>query len=255
MEETMIDRTNFMETLRSVAELTRTSHEPLSREEVMSYFSDIELTKEQQELVYQYILQPKEEEQQGEELQEEVQQENEELEESEEKSHLFELYQEDIKSLPSISKEEESKLYIRLSKGDEEAVQLLVDLWLPRVVAMLNDYRIHQVNMEDLLQEGNLGLISVLSRLLGDSQVTRVEEYIRESIKKAMEDYIDESVEDKDWESTVVAKATLVHEATEALARELGRTPTIQELSEYTRLSIEEIEDVIKLSETSKDGK
>ena len=44
----MIDKTNFMETLRSVVELARTSNEPLSREEVMSYFSDMELTKEQQ---------------------------------------------------------------------------------------------------------------------------------------------------------------------------------------------------------------
>ena len=251
----MIDKTNFMETLRSVAELTRTSHEPLSREEVMSYFSDIELTKEQQELVYQYILQPKDEEQQEEEFQEVEQPKNEQQEDSEQKSNLFDMYQEDIKNLPTISKEEESNLYIRLSKGDKEAIQLLVDLWLPRVVAMLKEYDIYQVNMEDLLQEGNLGLISVLSRLLGDNQVTRVEEYIRESIKKAMEDYIDESVEDKDWESTVVAKATLVHEATEALAGELKRTPTIQELSEYSRLSIEEIEDVIKLSEISKDGK
>ena len=45
----MLDRNSFMETLRSVAEIRRTSTEPLSKEEVLKYFEGMELTEEQYE--------------------------------------------------------------------------------------------------------------------------------------------------------------------------------------------------------------
>ena len=43
----MLDRTAFMETLRAVAEVCRTSAEPLPKEEILKYFEDMELTEEQ----------------------------------------------------------------------------------------------------------------------------------------------------------------------------------------------------------------
>ena len=56
----MLDRNSFMETLRAVAELCRTSTEPLSKEEILKHFDDIELTEEQVEMIYQYLQLPPE---------------------------------------------------------------------------------------------------------------------------------------------------------------------------------------------------
>lgn len=245
----MIDKINFMETLRSVAELTRTSSLPMTREEVMSYFKDMDLSKEQQEMVYQYILQPHDEE-------EDVADATQDTESTEEEtvvneggeSHLFAMYKEDVSQLPEVSKEEEEELYTLLSMGDDKAVQALADLWLPQVLTIVEDYSKHAVNVEDLVQEGNIGLLDALSHLLGDREVLDAAGYIRESIQKAMEDFIDEMMDEDDWESTVVAKATLVHEANKALATELGREPNAQELSDYTKMSLEEITDILELS-------
>ena len=39
----MIDQRAFMETLRSVQEVAKASQEPLSQEEIKSYFQDMEL--------------------------------------------------------------------------------------------------------------------------------------------------------------------------------------------------------------------
>ena len=47
----MLDRNAFMETLRSVAELGRTSTEPLSKEEILKYFEGMELTEEHVEMI------------------------------------------------------------------------------------------------------------------------------------------------------------------------------------------------------------
>ena len=56
----MLDRNAFMETLRSVAELGRTSTEPLSKEEILKYFEGMELTEEHVEMIYQYLQLPPE---------------------------------------------------------------------------------------------------------------------------------------------------------------------------------------------------
>ena len=71
-------------------------------------------------------------------------------------------------------------------------------------------------------------------------------------ITHAMELYIDEVTASKDWESAVLAKTNLLHEATKYMAEEMGRIPTIEELSEYTKISREEIKDIMGLSEDAR---
>ena len=41
----MLDRNTFMETLRAVAEVCRTSTDPLSKEEILNYFEGMELIR------------------------------------------------------------------------------------------------------------------------------------------------------------------------------------------------------------------
>ncbi len=46
----------FTETLREVADIVRTSPDGLDREEVMGYFKDINLTDEQKDMVFEYLM-------------------------------------------------------------------------------------------------------------------------------------------------------------------------------------------------------
>lgn len=54
----MVDKITFLETLHSVQEIVKASPEPLTKEEIRGYFQDMELSKEQQEMVYQFLLTP-----------------------------------------------------------------------------------------------------------------------------------------------------------------------------------------------------
>ena len=56
---------------------------------------------------------------------------------------------------------------------------------------------------------------------------------------------ISELAGEDDSEHAMVGKVTLVNEAKKYLTEENGKEPTIKELSEYTRLSEEELEDKI----------
>ncbi|MBE5962194.1 MAG: hypothetical protein E7256_12580 [Lachnospiraceae bacterium] len=251
----MLDQVKFMETLRSVAEIARVSTSPLSKEEVINYF-DMELTEEQQEMVYQYILTPPQEEEEV-PAEEESKQEDAQEEEGESKlegqnSIFLEMYLEDINQVPTLSPSEESAAYIRLIEGEKDVMTAISDHWLTKVVELAKGYAAYPVNIEDLIQEGNIGLLSGLAALCGMRKKIDVAEYLKESVQKAMEDFIDENSTEDDLTSTVIAKTTLITEAKKALEKELGRECTIAELASYTRLTEEEISDILMLSNPEK---
>ena len=50
----MLDQNTFMETVREVSEIIGTASEPLSREEILSYFAAMELNETQKEMVLEY---------------------------------------------------------------------------------------------------------------------------------------------------------------------------------------------------------
>ncbi len=59
---------------------------------------------------------------------------------------------------------------------------------------------------------------------------------------------VDEELTDSDSITTILARVNLLHEATKALAEEYGRIATIEELSDFTHMSVEEIRMYVDLS-------
>lgn len=247
----MIDKIKFMETLRSVAEVAQVAEKPLTREEIISYFDDIELTDEQLTMVFQYLqnstLSEEGNDQQEHPTKVESPKENDEFEQSVANSKFLSMYLEDIDGLATLTKSEVQALYVRLIDGDGSVISKISDDWLLRVVDLAKTYSAHKVNYEDLIQEGNIGLISGINQLLGIKKMIDVEEYLKESIQKAMEDYIDEISSTDDWEATIIAKTTLINEAKKHLAEENVAIPSNKELADYTKLPEQEIEDIMRL--------
>lgn len=272
----MIDKIKFMETLRSVAEVAQVAEKPLTREEIISYFDDIELTEEQLTMVFEYLQNPTTDTKSNEQQEQEAESfENEgtdeelgefeaseyeyrptenvkpkkkdDFEQSVENSKFLSMYLEDLDSLTTLSKNEAQAMYVRLIDGDASVISKISDDWLLRVVDIAKTYSAHKVNYEDLIQEGNIGLISGINQLLGIKKMIDVEEYLKETIQKAMEDYIDEMNATDDWEATIIAKTTLINEARKHLAEENVAIPTNKELADYTKIPEQEIEDIMRL--------
>lgn len=66
----MLDQSVFTETIHEVAEIIRTSATPLSKEEILSYFKEMELNEQQESMVLEFLLTPHEEEEAEEETEE-----------------------------------------------------------------------------------------------------------------------------------------------------------------------------------------
>ena len=81
-----------------------------------------------------------------------------------ERTHTVDEYLRDISKLGMISLEEETELATRIQAGDEEAFKQLVEANLRFVVSVAKQYQGRGLELPDLINEGNLGLMKAARR-------------------------------------------------------------------------------------------
>ena len=166
----MVDQNTFTETIREVAEIIRTSAEPMSREEILGYFKDMELNTEQENMVLEFLLtpheEPEEEETEESKVDEAAEKEEEEAEDAQTgkndepedvlpDSPMFQMYLEELKNLPEYSEKEQIAMYQALLAGDESMVRKISDGWMKNVLTMAKNLALSSEGFEDVVQEGN----------------------------------------------------------------------------------------------------
>ena len=249
----------FTETLREVAEIARTSSEGLDREEVLGYFKDVELTKEQKDMVFEYLLTVQagkadsdasvhgDEEAAfsdgGTERKESVKNED---KDACRDSKALELYLEDIAKVREYDEEERERLCAELLNGSEQAAVKLSESMLKEVALLAREYASEKVGLEDLIQEGNLGIFVRLGELcgMGEDCGYDVEEEMAEAADNAIRAYVSEAAGESDAANTIAGKLNLVNEAKKFLRGQNKSEPSVQELAEYTGMSVQELDDI-----------
>ncbi|MDA0998968.1 MAG: RNA polymerase sigma factor RpoD/SigA [bacterium] len=157
------------------------------------------------------------------------------------------IYLREIRDFPLLVREEEHELAIKSQAQDTEAFNKLIRSNLRYVVSVANKYKGFGLSLEDLINEGNIGLIQAVRRFdpyRGVKLITYAVWWIRQSIMHAIADHT----------GTVrlpvkqAALANKVRQAYKQLHQELRREPTGQEISEYIHVAIPEIESVMRVS-------
>ena len=191
----MLDRNTFMETLRAVAEVCRTSTDPLSKEEILNYFEGMELKEEHVEMIYQYLQLPPEVQTGEPEPEEEEAQIVE--EEPEEENIYFKMYLDDLEQIEEMSDDEMQKAYEKLLAGDADVIGTICESWLGSIAQMAIPYATQGANLQDVIQEGNMGLLLKLSELVGAGDVPGVNASLEGAVSAAMIAYTEENLEDQ----------------------------------------------------------
>lgn len=268
----MLDQSVFTETIHEVAEIIRTSATPLSKEEILGYFKEMELNEQQENMVLEFLLTPHEEEdaEEAEETEAEEAQETAEWQDTTDasvftqsdsdkkeaetkeadclpESKMFQMYLEEISSLPVYSETKIEEMYQKLLAGDESVIHTISDSWMIKVLELAKKLAVSSEGFEDVIQEGNMALFLKLTELCGSQEKTDVEAELQNAVEEAMKSSIlAEEGEDED-EKAMVGKLALVNEAKKYLADEKGREATLSELAEYTQLTEEELSDILLL--------
>ena len=160
-------------------------------------------------------------------------------------TQALDKYFNDISKIDLINPEREAELAERIQKGDDEALNELVQSNLRFVVSVAKQYTSQGLSLSDLINEGNVGLMKAARRFdpsRGFRFISYAVWWIRQSILSAILEY-SRMVRLPANKMNLFGK---IKSARMEFIQEFERTPTTVELAELLEVSPKEIEKILE---------
>lgn len=153
------------------------------------------------------------------------------------------MYLREMGKIPMLSYEEEKELALRIAAGDQEAKNKLVEANLRLVISLAKHYQGCGLSMQDLIQEGNIGLIKAADKFeleKGFRFSTYAIWWIKQTISRAIAD-----------QSRTIRVPVHMTESINKVKRierelylKLARDPSAAEVAEALGMSEEQVKEV-----------
>ena len=160
-------------------------------------------------------------------------------------SSPLQIYLHDINDTPLLSAQEERDLAERVALGDPLAREHMVKANLRLVVNIARGYLGKGLNLEDLIEEGNLGLMRAVEGFDG-MMSTRFSTYASYWIKQSIRRAVMNNGKPIRLPAYMVSLLSKWRRATTVLTDRLGRAPSNEEVGKALRLSKKKIGIVAK---------
>lgn len=158
-------------------------------------------------------------------------------------------YMNEISKLKPLAREEEAALSRKIQDGDVKALHELVRRNLKYVVTVANKYRGCGLSLQDLIEEGNIGMIQAAKRFDGERNIkfiTYAVWWIRQAIMHSL----------AEQSGTVrlpikqAGKLYKIERKYKSLTQELEREPTTSEVAEDLGYKVDDIENIMRAYRT-----
>ena len=256
-------KVTFEEKLTQLLELAKTKKNVLDNKEILNYFHGEILSPEQLDQIYDFlenhhvdVLRMDDDEDMEPEL----------FEDGEEEEPIdvdnldlsipdgvslddpVRMYLKEIGKVPLLSPDEEIELAKKIELGDEEAKKKLAESNLRLVVSIAKRYAGRGMQLLDLIQEGNLGLIKAVEKFdyrKGYKFSTYATWWIRQAITRAIADQA----------RTIRIPVHMVEtinrlvRTQRQLVQKLGREATPEELAKELDMPVERVREIMKISQ------
>jgi len=224
----------------------------ISTAEVKAFFAGEELSEEQMNLVYDFLLSrkivvegyvKKEEEPASGEADAEPAW-------SAEEQRYLDMYMEDLSAIREEASGEWERLVAAVRGGDVTAKRRITELLMPAVCELAQKMYREGVFLQDLIQEGNLALVLAADKAdslpLNDREAGReaVLSIVRGNLQALLEEQTDVHARDK----RMVEKVEDFKDGIEILKEELGRKVYLDEAADFMNITEEEAADILKLA-------
>ncbi|MCZ6694381.1 MAG: RNA polymerase sigma factor RpoD/SigA [Bacteroidetes bacterium] len=162
-------------------------------------------------------------------------------------SKTLEKYFNEIAHEELLTPEEEVDLAIRIRQGDQIALEKLTKANLRFVVSVAKQYQHNKIPLNDLINEGNLGLVKAAKRFdetRGFKFISYAVWWIRQAIMQALA----EQSRLVRLPSNKITALSKINQAISSIEQKFEREPTNAELAELLDISIEEVRTTIRSS-------
>lgn len=167
---------------------------------------------------------------------------------------VYQMYEEEMEGIAPCSREETEALLGRLKKGEDAARTRLIEGYLGQVTAWAREYENQGVDLADLVQEGNMALMTavqayerVASSAEGahvDAFLSVAESQVREAIKRIL---AEQEKSDQTGEHLAV-EINVMNEVTRRLAEEYGREATAEEVARTMQKDVDEVKELMRMA-------
>ena len=162
-------------------------------------------------------------------------------------SESLEKYLQEISREDMISPEEEVRLAKLIKAGDQKALDKLTKANLRFVVSVAKQYQNQGLTLPDLINEGNFGLIKAAQKFdetRGFKFISYGVWWIRQSIMQALA----EQARIVRLPLNKVGLTKRISNAVSHLEQEYERPPSLEELSTYLNVDIDEVSDMMNVA-------
>ena len=180
-------------------------------------------------------------------MEEEFEEETIEEAEEGEKEPAISFYMEELADMEELLKEEEERLLELHQMGDTVAQNRLVEGNLKQVIKVAGSYIGKGIPLGDLIQEGNIALIMALNQFEGTG-VEQFHVHLEDCLHRTMKGMLQIEEQEEKTGKRMVERANLLSEVSKAMADQLGREATAEELAERLSMTTEEVKDIMKMS-------
>lgn len=150
------------------------------------------------------------------------------------------IYFKDVSKLSMITPEKEVELTKRIKLGDKAAANELVTANLRFVISVAKQYQNKGLNLVDLIQEGNIGILEAAYKFdetRGYRFISYAVWWIRQSIMRA----ISEQCRTVRVPMSQVVNMSKINKMSEKFEQKNGRAPSMEEIEEETNLNRKKI--------------
>src|ERR1700730_5706104 len=147
----------------------------------------------------------------------------------------LETYLREINETPLLNAEEEKELAYRIEAGDGEARDRMVRANLRLVVNIARNYTGKGLGLQDLIAEGNLGLLRAVEAF-DPSMNTRFSTYASYWIKQSIKRTLINTAKTIRIPAYMFELLSKWRQATARLQEEMGRPPTLEEVAQSMNL-------------------
>lgn len=232
----------FRDNLEKIVRAGRCNHNYVSEEKIKEQFREDSLNETQLQMVEEYLGTM------GIKIGIYAEAEETEQEFNAEDVSFLQMYLDELEQLPKHNEEERKQIILGAMKGDEKSRQDLINDYLPEVVDIAKLYVDQGVSLEDLISEGNVGLMLGIEILSCVETVDEVMGHLGKMIMDSMDAAIARGNDEREFDRKCLERIEQISLKAKELSGELRQEITAEELAREMNIPIEDILEAMELT-------